>query len=443
MNNSIAHYKDKHVGILGAGKSGLAAAEILANSNAHIFIFDDNNPRPSSIKKTHWQNYKEWPWKNLISLIVSPSIPTNNFDKHEAVELAIKHNVKIINEIDLFFETNPKAKIVGITGTNGKSTTVSLLYHILTFNKVKCAIGGNFGYPACLINDPGNKGVIILELSSYQLDGIKKLNLDLASIINITPDHIDFHETFEKYISSKLKIISCLNINGIFVFNKNDQFLKKIVKSQNSISSKSFEVDKNFSKSFVNDNNYLKGNHNSINASIAITLAKKLNINDSQIKLAIKTFKGLPHRMEPIYICNKFKIINDSKSTNGESTAAALSSFDNIFWIAGGKPKSDGIGQAQKFLTNVVEVFLIGNSINYFVEEIKSIAPKLKINTCFTLEKATLLAIESVIRSKLRNCVILFSPSAASFDQFKNYEDRGNYFKKIVNLKFDQDVIKK
>lgn len=103
MNNSIAHYKDKHVGILGAGKSGLAAAEILANSNAHIFIFDDNNPRPSSIKKTHWQNYKEWPWKNLISLIVSPSIPTNNFDKHEAVELAIKHNVKIINEIDLFF----------------------------------------------------------------------------------------------------------------------------------------------------------------------------------------------------------------------------------------------------------------------------------------------------------------------------------------------------
>ena len=180
MNNSIAHYKDKHVGILGAGKSGLAAAEILANSNANIFIFDDNNPRPSFIKKTHWQNYKEWPWKNLISLIVSPSIPTNNFHKHEAVELAIKHKVKIVNEIDLFFETNPKAKIVGITGTNGKSTTVSLLYHILTFNKVKCAIGGNFGYPACLINDPGNEGVIILELSSYQLDGIKKLNLDLA-----------------------------------------------------------------------------------------------------------------------------------------------------------------------------------------------------------------------------------------------------------------------
>ena len=440
MKKNIAYYKDKYVGILGAGKSGLAAAKILINSNANIFVFDDHYPRPLSIKKSNWKNYKLWPWKNLISIIVSPSIPTNNRLKHEAIELAIKHKVKIINEIDLFFETQPTAKIVGITGTNGKSTTVSLLHHILNLNKIRCEIGGNFGYPACLINDPGHEGVIILELSSYQLDGIKKLKLDIASIINISPDHIDFHETFDKYISSKLKILSCLNINGVLVFNKSDEFLKEIIQSQKNTSIKLLEADESSVDEFINDNNYLKGTHNSINTSIAITIAKRLNIQESQIKSAIESFVGLPHRMEPIYVSKKFTIINDSKSTNGESTSAALSSFDNIFWIAGGEPKSDGIGQAKKYLKKVNEVFLIGKSTNYFENEIIKHAPKLKVSISFTLDKAIQDAIECANRSKLNDCIILFSPSAASFDQFKNYEDRGNYLKKIIKQKLDVGV---
>ena len=440
MKKNIAYYKDKYVGILGAGKSGLAAAKILINSNANIFVFDDHYPRPLSIKKSNWKNYKLWPWKNLISIVVSPSIPTNNRLKHEAIELAIKHKVKIINEIDLFFETQPTAKIVGITGTNGKSTTVSLLHHILNLNKIRCEIGGNFGYPACLINDPGHEGVIILELSSYQLDGIKKLKLDIASIINISPDHIDFHETFDKYISSKLKILSCLNINGVLVFNKSDEFLKEIIQSQKNTSIKLLEADESSVDEFINDNNYLKGTHNSINTSIAITIAKRLNIQESQIKSAIESFVGLPHRMEPIYVSKKFTIINDSKSTNGESTSAALSSFDNIFWIAGGEPKSDGIGQAKKYLKKVNEVFLIGKSTNYFENEIIKHAPKLKVSISFTLDKAIQDAIECSNRSKLNDCIILFSPSAASFDQFKNYEDRGNYLKKIIKQNLDVGV---
>ena len=440
MKNNIACYKNKYVGILGAGKSGLAAARILINSNANIFVFDDHSPRPLSIKKSNWKNYKLWPWENLLSIVVSPSIPTNNHVKHEAIELAIKHRVKIINEIDLFFETQPTAKIVGITGTNGKSTTASLLHHVLKFNKIRCEIGGNFGYPACLINDPGHKGVIILELSSYQLDGIKKLKMDIASIINITPDHIDFHETFDKYISSKLKILSCLNINGVFVFNKNDEFLKEIIQSQKNTSIKLLEADESSVDEFINDNNYLKGTHNSINTSIAITIAKRLNIQESQIKSAIESFVGLPHRMEPIYVSKKFTIINDSKSTNGESTSAALSSFDNIFWIAGGEPKSDGIGQAKKYLKKVNEVFLIGKSTSYFENEIRKHAPKLKVSISFTLDKAIQDAIECSNRSKLNDCIILFSPSAASFDQFKNYEDRGNYLKKIIKQKLDVGV---
>ena len=223
----INYYENKDVGILGAGLSGVAAAKILSNSKANIFVFDDKLDKPDFIRKKSWKNYKLWPWKTLTALVVSPSIPINAKNKHLAIQFAIKNKVKIINEIDLFFETKPEAKIIGITGTNGKSTTVASLYHILKFNKIKCVIGGNYGIPACEIKDPGKNGIIILELSSYQLEGTKKLNLEVASITNITPDHLEFHETFYKYKLSKLKIIKFLKTNGTFILNTNNKLLNE------------------------------------------------------------------------------------------------------------------------------------------------------------------------------------------------------------------------
>ena len=439
--NSIINYKNQDVGILGLGLSGLAAARVLLNSKANIFVFDDKKEKPSIIKKSNWINYNYWPWESIKTLVVSPGIPINNKEKHNAIKLAIDNKVKIINDIDLFVEIYPKAKIIGITGTNGKSTTAALLFHILKFNKIKSVICGNFGIPACSINDPGENGVIILELSSYQLDGAKSLSLDIATIINITPDHLDYHETFDRYVSSKLKIINFLKRNGIFIYDKSNKLLNKIIDANKYNSLKFSSVNEKEAKDFINDNNYLKGTHNAINASIAISIAKKLNIKDNKIELAIKRFEGLSHRMEPLYISSNFKIINDSKSTNGESTAAALKSFSNIFWIVGGKPKNDGIGQAKNFLDKVVEVFLIGNSTKYFSEEILKFNKKIPINECITLEKATILAIKKSKMSKLKNYVILLSPSAASFDQFKSFEDRGNQFKKIINQQIEQGIV--
>ena len=439
--NSIINYKNQDVGILGLGLSGLAAARVLLNSKANIFVFDDKKEKPSIIKKSNWINYNYWPWESIKTLVVSPGIPINNKEKHNAIKLAIDNKVKIINDIDLFVEIYPKAKIIGITGTNGKSTTAALLFHILKFNKIKSVICGNFGIPACSINDPGENGVIILELSSYQLDGAKSLSLDIATIINITPDHLDYHETFDRYVSSKLKIINFLKTSGIFIYDKSNKLLNKIIDANKYNSLKFSSVNEKEAKDFINDNNYLKGTHNKINASIAISIAKKLNINDNKIKLAIKRFEGLSHRMEPLYISSNFKIINDSKSTNGESTAAALKSFSNIFWIVGGKPKNDGIGQAKNFLDKVVEVFLIGNSTKYFSEEILKFNENIPINECITLEKATILAIKKSKMSKLKNYVILLSPSAASFDQFKSFEDRGNQFKKIISQQIKQGIV--
>ena len=439
---SISCYKNKDVGILGAGLSGMAAAKILSSSKANIFVFDDKKDKPDFIRKKSWKNYNLWPWETLTAIVVSPGIPINSKNKHLAIQLAIENKVKIINEIDLFFETKPEAKIIGITGTNGKSTTVALLFHILKYNKIKCVIGGNYGYPACEIKDPGKHGIIILELSSYQLDGAKKIRLDLATITNITKDHLDYHETFKKYKFSKLKIINFLKENGTFILDTDNKLLNEIVSNKKFKSKNIIKITKDKSFNFVNDNDYLQGCHNVSNCSIAVSIAKHLNITLEKIKLAIENFKGLPHRMEPIYISNRIKIINDSKSTNGESTAAALKSFKNIFWIAGGQPKSGGIGEAKNFLDSVIEVFLIGKSTNFFCKEISRCKQDLQIHNCLTLEKATKLAIKKAATSNLKNYVILLSPSAASFDQYRNFEDRGNKFKEIVNQQLSESLIK-
>ena len=436
--NNINYYKNKNVGILGLGLSGTAAARVLINSDANIFVFDDKKDISYTPLKTTWLDYRKWPWERINTLIVSPGIPINSLRQHEAIKLAKKHNVDIINDIDLFYQTKPKATIIGITGTNGKSTTVALLDHILKFNKINSVIGGNYGFPACEIIDPGEMGVIILELSSYQLDGVSQLTLNAGAIINITPDHLDYHEYFGAYKNSKLKILNFLNKGSLFVLDATNPYLKDITAKKEIEQVTLIKVNALNGEKFVNANIFLAGKHNFINTAIAAALAKKLGLDDKLIKLAVNDFKGLPHRLEPVYASKKIKIINDSKATNGEATAAALTAFKNIYWIAGGEPKKDGIGKALDCLENVIEIFLIGKSSKIFLEQILDSNKNILVMDCSTLENATKLAIEKAQKSKLQNVVILLSPAAASFDQFKNFEARGNKFKNIINVHFKE-----
>ena len=436
--DSISYYKNKNVGILGLGVSGLEAAKVLIKSHANIFVFDDKKNISSAPLKTKWLHYQSWSWNEIDTLVVTPGIPINHSNQHEAIKLAKKNKTKIVNDIDLFFQTKPRAKVIGITGTNGKSTTVALLNHILTFNHINSVIGGNFGTPACGIKDPGKKGVIILELSSYQLDGASKLLLNAASIINLTPDHLNYHETFDLYKESKLKILNFLIKDGNFIINKNNNFIKNTldIKNQNRI--KILEVNPDNSKNFIKKNIFLEGKHNCINTAIAIAFAKSLSLNNKQIELAIKTFKGLPHRLEPIYSSKMIKIVNDSKATNGESSSAALKSFKNIFWIAGGEAKSDGIGAALSCLENVLKIFLIGKSSNLFYEQISTVNKVIPVIKCVTLDRALVLAIDKAKNSELDHIVILLSPAAASFDQYINFEERGNKFKSLVKTHYQK-----
>ena len=439
MLNSINYYKNKNVGILGLGISGVAAAKILTNSQANIYVFDDKKDISCAPLKTIWLDYRKWSWNKIDTLVVTPGIPIHSSNQHEAVKLAKKNKTKIVNDIDLFFQTRPSAKVFGITGTNGKSTTVALLNHILSFNNISTVIGGNFGFPACAIKDPGKNGIIILELSSYQLDGTSNLLLNAASIINLTPDHLNYHESFNCYKKSKLKIIHFLIDNGDLILNKNDAFIKEIVDREKIKKIKLSKIDPSNSKNYIKKNIFLEGKHNYINTAIAIAFAKTISLNNKQIESAINTFSGLPHRLEPIYNSDKIKIINDSKATNGEAASAALKAFKNIFWIAGGEAKSDGIGKASSNLENVLNIFLIGKSSDIFYEQISTVNCDIPITKCITLDKAIMLAIEKAEKSKVDHIVILLSPAAASFDQYKSFEERGNKFKDIINAYYNKE----
>ncbi len=415
------------------GISGVAALKYFKYKNKKLFIYDDNIT-PNKNLRIFWKNYLNWDWRNLDKIIISPGIPISGKNKHPIVDLAKKFKIRLVNEIELLFDNNPKAKIVGITGTNGKSTLVSLISHILTGNKISNVIAGNFGNPACLIKDPGKNGVIILELSSYQLNSIPSLKIDFCSILNISNDHIDYHNNFNSYLNSKLKLIRAIKDNGKIIINKNQIFLMEKIK--NFIKKNQTKAEIIYTKNVKINSKVIFGKHNLELFEIALIICKNLSIHEKEIKKAISNFQPLPHRMETIYKKKGITIINDSKATNGNSTSVALKTFKNIYWIAGGLKKKDGLGESLNYLTNVKQIHLIGSSKDFFQKQLIKINFKNPVYTYVNLEDAINKILDEVKQKKFKKYTILFSPAAASFDEFKNFEHRGKVFKQMIIDKF-------
>ncbi len=425
----LAKYFNKNVGVLGLGKSGKAAVKFLLHSKAFVFAYDDNIKIQKELKNCNWKHFSNWDWKNLSCVVISPGIKICGEKKHEVVNLAKQHKVKIINEIQLLMDQKPEGKIIGITGTNGKSTLVSLISHILTKNNIKNSVGGNIGIPGCLISEKGDKSVIVLELSSYQLLSIPSLKLDISTIINITPDHLDFHQNFNSYKNAKLSILKFLKKDGKFIFNSNDDFLRPIIQSKVE-KKKIIKVSNSKKPPYIN-NIQLTGHHNTLICNIATEICKLIGIKKNDIYKSINNYVKLPHRTEVIYNSKKLLIVNDSKATNGDSTAAALSSYKNILWIAGGLAKKNGIKKPLENIQNVLHIYLIGSSKKLFKKQICNINSIIPMTECDTLETAVN-SIFNQYKKFSRQITILFSPAAASFDEYKNFEHRGNQFKKII-----------
>jgi len=446
-------FSSKYVLILGMGITGKSIAASLYKSGANIFFWDDNNIIRNKYRGNNYKIFdnKKSIWKKIDFLVVSPGIKTKGVKAHKLIKSAKKNKCRIISELDLFqkylenCKYQDRIKVIGITGTNGKSTVVTLLNHILVKNNIPCSLVGNIG-KSIFSSKELKKGVYIMEISSYQLENSNLFAPDYACILNLGSDHIDRHGGIKNYAKEKLKIFKNLDSTQYGIIYINHKELRSGVnKFSNSIKRRIINV--NFKNKFISFYNYSKksvvkknilhirisnphllGDHNKENIFFAVKLSELLNIKHSRILNAIKSFKGLEHRQELVYSGKNMLIVNDSKATNFESLIPALKNYKNIYLICGGLAKDDNIKVLNNYINQLVVVFIIGINkdpfFNYFNKRVETYYVK-------NLSTAVRMALSQSKDSK-SNDTILFSPGAASFDQFKNFESRGEKFKKLI-----------
>jgi len=446
-------YKNKSVVVFGLGKSGFAAIESMVAGGATVYAADDKD---TAIAKAGSLGaitlpLNEIPWPDITSLILSPGVPLTHPEPHAVVKLAKEHKVEIIGDIELLYRHCPNATYIGITGTNGKSTTTALTYHILKSAGMNVQVGGNLGMPVLGLEPASMGAFYVLELSSYQLDLVNSLRVNIAMLINITPDHIDRHGTMLGYINAKMNIFARQTNQDKAIVGIDDQFVagifefldkiehKKVipVTTKSQIADGYFSVESSVFETLntarikeydIHTVSALRGEHNLQNACFAVAAATACGVSYDKIFHALLTFPGLAHRMERVAVFEGLEFINDSKATNADAAAKALGSFSNIFWIAGGKAKEGGIEALEKYFPKIIKAYLIGAAENEFANTLEGKTPYEK---CGNLQRAFEKAAEDAMFSGMKNAVVLLSPACASFDQWPNFEARGDAFREM------------
>ena len=353
------------------------------------------------------------------ALIVSPGVPLN---RHPIAAKARAAGIPIIGDIELFAQARaslPPHKLVGVTGTNGKSTTVTLIHHILETAGIPLRLGGNIGLPILEQEPLPEGGVYVLELSSYQIDLTQTLDCDVAVLLNITPDHLDRYGSLAAYAASKARLFEMQTSDHVAFVNWDNFMAQQVapVANFNGLVLPDWADQAEWQS--------LKGPHNAENAAAAISACSVLGVSDETIRQGLRTFKGLPHRMERIATINGVPYINDSKATNPESTAPALAAFEGIHWILGGQAKSDNLDACAPYFGNVMQAYTIGEAGPRFAAILKGKFPVVESGT---LDKA----VSSAAANARLHETVLLSPACASFDQFRDFEDRGDRFRALV-----------
>jgi len=434
MLKSNCFSKNSYV-VIGMGKTGCSIYESLINSGAEVYFWEDN---PKLLKKLLNKGYKKYsPKISQIDYVTpSPGITTKGKSAHKLIKKLISKNTKLISELDLFqiyldnLNIRNQIKIIAVTGTNGKSTTVSLIRHVLKKNKFNTQLAGNIGNPI-FETKMIKKGFYVLELSSYQLESSKIFQPDIACILNLTPDHLARHNTMSNYGNAKLKIFKNIDSSQKGFFD-NNLILKKLIKKDNHLNKmknlKQINKIKRISIKNLNENQYnLLSNDQ--NYRFTYEILKEAGLSNNKIFNAFKSFKGLEFRQQ-IIISNKKKlIINDSKSTNYHSLIAALKKYKDIFLICGGQIKSSNINILDDTLGNIKKVIIIGEESNTFHKYFKN-----KVATVYVhnLDRAVV-EMSKFMKTNTNFNTFLFSPGAASFDQYNNFEERGRHFNKLIS----------
>jgi UDP-N-acetylmuramoylalanine--D-glutamate ligase len=434
-------FAGKHYAVYGLARSGLATAAGLTASGAKVTAWDaKEEARARAPEGVEIGNLDEIDISQFDSLVVTPGLPLN---QHPIAQRARDAGVEIIGDIELFARARPELpphKVVGITGTNGKSTTTALIHHILETAGVPTTMGGNIGLPI-LAQDPlPEGGVYVLELSSYQIDLTQSLDCDVAVLLNITPDHLDRYESFEAYAASKARLFNQLQtVRHAAVFGRDDATVSAIADDLTEYSDAIFEVSSADLSEISNevgtqvDWPTLHGPHNAENVIAAVTAVRALRsgkfgtrmVGWRAVKQGLRTYPGLPHRMERVREKDGVLFVNDSKATNPTATAPALAAFDRIRWICGGQAKTDNLDECAPYFGHVRKAYTIGEASELFA---RLLSPHMDVAECGTLERAVG---EAAAEAEAGDTVLL-SPACASFDQFRDFEDRGDQFREMV-----------
>ncbi|MBA4749291.1 MAG: UDP-N-acetylmuramoyl-L-alanine--D-glutamate ligase [Alphaproteobacteria bacterium] len=442
--------------VVGLARSGLGAIKALKKAGATLYAWDDQTDAHieatrlgAKVLPPHKIN-----WQGLKALVLSPGIPHTYPKPHLSAKLALQQDVPIICDMDFLFQAKTDARFLGITGTNGKSTTTALIGHILRKAGFVVEVGGNIGVSALELEDLPEGGIYVLEMSSYQLERVPHLRCEVGVFLNLMPDHLERHGGIEGYIRAKRRLLEG-SPPPFMVMGTHEVIMKELFAR---VSGEAVCVDLNgiphkglyVSQDGILTDNYwekgrsictlldlagkLPGLHNAQNALAAYGAARRLGLTFEDCREGILSFKGLPHRIERLGRVSGITFINDSKATNAEATSKALSAFKDISWIVGGKPKEDGLTGIEPYLGHVRHAYLIGESEEAFAAFLTQ--HKVPHTKCGTLKHAAARAVEDL---KGQEGLILLSPACASFDQFHDYEERGNTFRDVFS-QFGQTV---
>ncbi len=429
MNEKQIYFINKKILIYGFGKSGIACFNFLKKNNV-CAIFDDNKKNIPTKFKKKLINIRELSSVDFNFIVLSPGI---DIKKCKISNFLRRNKSKIITELDIFAISYPNINKITITGTNGKSTTSKLLYEVLKKNKKDVRLTGNIGYPILMEKKIKNNTIFVIEASSYQLDYSQYFRSKYSIILNLNPDHLERHGSFKNYVAAKFKIIkSQSNKDFTFIENEND-FLNELIKN-NQIKSKIIKIDYSKNQKYFRkiDNIYFNNPSNKKNLSFVFSIAKVLKLNLKTVINIANKFKGLDYRQQIIYKSKNLLIINDSKSTSFSSTVPLLESYQNIHWILGGlAKKGDKFFLNKKYIPNI-KAYIYGKDRKFFI---KSLPNKIFYKSSSTLKKI-IKNLSNNIKNDNNKKVILFSPSAASFDQFKNFEERGKFFNNNIKHLF-------
>ncbi len=425
MQKENIFYK-KNFLIYGFGKSGYASYKFLYKTN-DCKIIDDNKKNIPSKYNNKVINYKYLKKNNFDYIVLSPGIDINKCK----ISRYLKKNIsKVVTELDIFYLTYPNIKKITITGTNGKSTTAKLLYDVLRHHGKDARLTGNIGNPILFEKNLNINTIFIIEASSYQLEYSKFFKSEYSLILNLSPDHLERHGNFQNYIKAKFKLILNQSQNNYSFIEHKNYLLNNLIK-KNKINSKICRV--NYKKYYnyykVISNDYFRNISNFKNLSFIFAISKNLKLNFKKIINVANNFEQLNFRQQIIYQSKKLIIINDSKSTSFSSTLPLLESFKNIYWILGGLAKKGDQLKLKKDNFKNIKAFIYGKDKLFFS---KKLSNKIKYKISKNLNNSLLQVFKDLSKDDEQKKILLFSPSAASFDQFKNFEDRGKYFNKIV-----------